>query len=117
MKTLRKTLNVLPYPVSLQLVITDDLTTVKLDGKTREGLRDADGCVVFAGGEFWLVLDRGSIHHDIIAHECFHATHFILHTCGVKFRVMDKHEAFSYFNGYLNKQVYNQLKKWKIKIK
>lgn len=117
MKTLRKTINVLPYPVNLQLVVCDDISEVKLDGKNRDGLDDASGCVVFSGPEFWLVLKRDSIESDIIAHECFHATHFILHACGLKFKVMDKHEAFSYFNGYLNKQVYNQLKKWNIRVK
>ena len=117
MKTLRKYINALPYPVNLQIVITDDLTAVKLDGKNREGLSDASGCVVFVDTDFWIVLKRDSIQHDIIAHECFHATHFILDACGVKFKVSDKHEAFSYFNGYLNKQVYGQLKKWRIRVK
>lgn len=117
MKDLRKKLNVLPYPVNLQFIITDDLTEVKLDGRTREGLADASGCVVFVNTDFWLILKRDSIEHDIIAHECFHATHFILGACGLKFKVSDKHEAFSYFNGYLNKQVYSQLKKWNIRVK
>ncbi len=116
MRDLKAFLSAAPYTVNLELIVTDDTSTLSIGGDEPQ-FDKADGLTVFAGGDFWIVLRRAGISHSIIAHECFHATHFILDSCDVKFTKGAKNEAFSYFNGYLNKQVYSQLKKWKLGVK
>ena len=106
-----------PYTVEMELIVCDDLAKANLKGDTPRNLEDAGGAVVFYDGCLSILLKKSLLDHDTIAHECFHATHFILNYCGVRFKVSDRHEAFAYFNGYLNNAVYKQLKKWKIRIK
>lgn len=116
MKDLRKNLSAAPYTVNLELIVTDDTSTLRVrDGAPKFG--EADGLTIFINENFWIVLRRAGICHGVVAHECFHATHFILDSCEVKFTKGAKNEAFSYFNGYLHKQVYNQLNKWNIRVK
>jgi hypothetical protein len=115
-KDLNAFLSAAPYTVNLELIVTDDTSTLCLGGEAPQ-FEEADGLTVFLDGDFWIVLRRPAISHTIIAHECFHATHFILDSCDVKFTKGAKNEAFSYFNGYLHKQVYSQLKKWHIRVK
>lgn len=116
MKDLKAFLSAGPYTVNLELIVTDDTSTLSVGGDAPQ-FEEADGLTIFSDGEFWIVLRRAAISHTIIAHECFHATHFILDSCDVKFTKGAKNEAFSYFNGYLHKQVYSQLKKWNIRVK
>lgn len=116
MKDIKAFLDPGPYTVNIELIVTDDTSTLSVDGDAPQ-FDEANGLTIFLDGDFWIVLRRAAISHGIIAHECFHATHFILDSCDVKFTKGAKNEAFSYFNGYLHKQVYSQLKKWKIGVK
>lgn len=79
---------------------------------------DADECQGFLSHNGWkmgLFLDRNKINHNLIAHEVFHATHRIMEHCSV---VIGKkhHEAPALLNGYLAELVYQDLKRWKIKV-
>ncbi len=116
MKDFKASLDPAPYTVNLELIVTDDTSTLSLCDDAPK-LCEADGLAIFIDSDFWIVLRRGALSNTIIAHECFHATHFILDSCDVKFTKGAKNEAFSYFNGHLHKQVYNQLKKWKLRVK
>lgn len=109
------------YGMTLELVVTDDMKKSQLKpgrferfGK-QEPLNSV-GLVLYADWNFCIILDSTSVDHNTIAHECFHATHRILDYCGLKFRIKN-HEEFAYLNGFISSFIYNQLKKWKIKVK
>jgi hypothetical protein len=77
---------------------------------------DFRGLAMWSGGRFCIILDRKSLDNSLIAHEAFHVTHRIMKYTGAKFKV-NNHEPFANLNGYINQLIYNQLKKWKIRVK
>lgn len=46
--------------------------------------------------------------YDTLAHEIFHATEFVLRTCGMKV-TKDSHEAYAYLIGYITREIYKVL--------
>ncbi len=109
------------YGASLELVITDDMekSQKKNDRWKRLGEQEPNlsaGLTIWAGWNFCIMIDSSYLDHNIIAHECFHATHRIADWSGLKFH-KNGHEEFAYLNGFLNNFVHKQLKEWKIRVK
>jgi len=109
------------YNTTLELVLTDDM--IKSQKKQPRAKRlgnqtpvDAAGLCIYKAWYYCLMFDRRYLDHNLIAHECFHATHRIADYCGLPFRI-SKHEEFAYLNGFLQNFVYNQLKQWNIRVK
>ncbi len=109
------------YSVNLELVLTDDIVKSQKKSPRFERLGKqrplgAAGLMLWAGYDFCIMLDRRYLNHNVIAHECFHATHRIATYVGLKMRA-GAHEEFAYLNGFLNNFVYNQLKEWNVRVK
>lgn len=109
------------WNVVLELVVGDDIkkSQKKEPRFSKMGSQDLLDCAavtMYNGWNFCIIFDTHYLNHEIIAHECFHATHRILDYCCKEFRLKN-HEEFAYLHGYLGKFVYNRLKKWKIRIK
>lgn len=77
---------------------------------------DAIGLTCATRSKIGVFLERGKIDHNLIAHEAFHATHRLMDWAGVRFDI-ENQEPYSHLNGYINQLIYQDLHKWKIKIK
>lgn len=74
------------------------------------------GLLVYNRAHLSLFLCIDDMSHDLIAHEVFHCTHRIMEHRSVDI-APKHHEAPAMLNGHISQLVYNDLKKWKIKIK
>lgn len=77
---------------------------------------DSAACCSWYRSRIVILFDRSNVTHEIIAHEIFHATHRILDWVGIEV-TKKHHESAAHLNGHLNKLVYQDMKRWKIKVK
>lgn len=68
------------------------------------------------GSNVAIFFNRKQLRHSDISHEIFHATHFIMELIGEDFSY-NHHEPAAYLNGYLTKEVYRALGRWRVKVK
>lgn len=81
---------------------------------------DLDGCAALSaasGHNFGIFLeDNDNMTHYNIAHELFHATTHIMEWVNHRLTI-GNHEPHCYLCGHLTKITYDQLNKWKVKVK
>ncbi len=116
-------LHIVPiYGTKLEFVVSDSITKARnkpdrvkrYRSKYEEG--EFYGLLSRFGNYMGLFIASDAVTHDGIAHEVFHLTHRIAEFVEVKFDP-DHHEALAYLNQELTRTIYDDLKKWKIKIK
>ncbi len=68
---------------------------------------DAGLTHIMPNGNVVMVIHKGTdeTFDNVINHECFHATHFILDRIGMKFEIGVSDEAYAYLNAYIIDQV------------
>lgn len=79
-------------------------------------LKGFAGSVAYQGRSLCILLHRPSLCHEVIAHECFHATHRIMEWCGARMHKKE-HEAHAHLCGAISEIVYCDLKQWGCRIK
>jgi hypothetical protein len=111
------------YPVTIFLVVSNDPAwAAKQVGKilgdpdkcTREECENNGGFVCHAGqGTFVIYMSkRRSKDPEVVCHEIFHLTHFILQFLGGDAEQFsaDHQEPGAYLNGYLSKLIFNAVR-------
>lgn len=119
----REWATIIPVPIydqALEFVVTTNSSASQERRKAQFQLEETSpciGCVLHHEYNFAFLIERQHLNHEIIAHEIFHATHRILEyvTSEAKFR-RNEDEPYAYLCGYLTREVYRQLKKWKLKV-
>lgn len=109
------------YDLVLELVVTDDSSLSQRKRARKFGLTDVKavpGCFCSDEYNFGLIFTRRAVNHDLIGHEIFHATHGIMNYLAEdeSFKVTNQ-EPYAYLAGWISREVYFNLKKWKIRIK
>lgn len=69
--------------------------------------------VMFSGGQTVLRLrkyPKCPVTKGVLAHEVFHAVHFILDRIGTPLEIEKSDESYAYLIQYLTKEIYNKLK-------
>lgn len=72
-------------------------------------------CVTYSGSKLAIFFERKEISHELIAHECFHATVRLLEHCS--HYLGSHHEPHAYLCGYITELVYADLAAWKIPVR
>jgi len=110
------------YDVGLTVVVTESIVKTLSSGELKktfdeyDGIGDPSGLFCYNHSQFCIMLDRKFLSHDVICHEIFHATIRIATWNSVKVG-KNHHEAAAYLNGYISKLVFDDLKRWKLKVK
>jgi len=116
MSIIQKKIKVGVYDANVVFMVTDSMeeVAIKTFRKTKEiwSIEDADGCVFYTTGLYYLVLLQEQISHNLIAHEIFH-----LSTRICEDRYIEDEETKAWLTGYLTENIYKFLDKKKIEIK
>ena len=106
------------YETTIILMIGDSIEIINKyvnDNITKVDLLDTEGCVFenhFEGGfQYYIVLVRGKLTHNLIAHEVFHLSSSILRTINIT-----DEEATAWVIGYITELLYDFLKSKQIII-
>lgn len=110
------------YDVGLTVVVTESIVKTLSSGELKkrfgeyDGTGDPSGLFCYNNSQFCIMLDSKYLVPDVICHEVFHATVRIASWNSVKID-RNHHEAAAYLNGYISKLVFDDLKRWKLKLK
>ncbi len=97
------------YGITVGILITDDLSTVKSYYKDFSGDKVSSHCVFYEhkGDDVVIViLNPNSLTHPSIAHEVYHATSFVCLSRGIV-ADFNNDEPMAYIAGWLTDKVYS----------
>jgi len=121
---LRKSHKIPLYGVLMDLIVTTNIGKARwkynrILGECNEWLGNTYGLHSYSGPYSALFLRRlkgNYVSHDVIAHEIFHATLYVMDKIGARTdKIHD--EPAAHLNGWLTTKVYEDLKTWGIKVK
>lgn len=113
------------YEVTLMVGVADEVADIRCsrvckrffkDYKGPTGMEDAAACTYYLRSRIAIIYGKQGLTRSTVAHEIFHATHRAADWAGVEINHVNS-EAFAHLNGYITKLVYQDLKKWGIRIK
>lgn len=117
-KILSETFTIDLYETTIILMIGDSIEVINKvvnDNITKVDLLDTEGCVfenhLDGSFQYYIVLVRSKLSHNLIAHEVFHLSSSILRTINIT-----DEEATAWLIGYITELLYNFLKRKQIVI-
>jgi hypothetical protein len=106
------------YDLRLLIGVTDNPKEMKKRlGKNFESmdLEDLNGLCSHSGSNFALMFNTYDLCHELIAHEVMHCTHRMMEFCNNQI-TKQSHEPHCYLQGYITGLVYQDMRKWRIKV-
>lgn len=110
------------YESNFFLIVTDNLDKSRNSKKSRKLFSEyrvspnTSGLACAANSNHAIYLHKDKMQHSLISHEIMHVVFHIMESIGHKFDE-DGPEPWCYLSGHITKLVYQDLKKWKIRIK